>query len=114
TLHPSQPSVRPGAMGTRARDGLRPNNPQHEAGPRIEPPPSVACAIGRTPAATSADAPPDEPPEVRVKSQGFRVAPWSVDSVVAAQPNSGAVELQKMLRPAAWNRLINTVSSAPT
>ncbi len=47
--------------GVRSRESLRPTSPQHEAGMRTEPPPSLACAIGTTPAATAAAAPPDEP-----------------------------------------------------
>ena len=40
---------------------------------RIEPPPSLACAIGTMPAATAAAEPPDEPPGVRDGSHGLRV-----------------------------------------
>ena len=39
----------------RARVGLRPKSPQHEAGMRIDPPPSLPCAIGTIPLATAAD-----------------------------------------------------------
>ncbi len=42
---------------------------------RIEPPPSLACAIGTIPAATAAAEPPLEPPAVRPVSQGLRVGP---------------------------------------
>jgi len=38
--------------------------PAHDAGMRIEPPPSVPTASGPSPAATAAEAPPDEPPGV--------------------------------------------------
>ena len=38
------------------------DKPQHDAGIRIEPAPSLACAIGTTPEATIAALPPDEPP----------------------------------------------------
>ena len=42
---------------------------------RIEPPPSLAWAIGNIPPATAAEAPPEEPPEARPVSQGLtRVA----------------------------------------
>jgi len=44
--------------------GFIPNRPQQEAGIRIEPPPSLALAIGTIPAATAAEAPPEEPPLV--------------------------------------------------
>ena len=46
----------------RPREGLSPTRPQHEAGIRIDPPPSLAWAIGTTPAATNAAEPPEEPP----------------------------------------------------
>ena len=42
---------------------------------RIEPPPSLAWAIGNMPAATAAAAPPLEPPGERSRSQGLRVTP---------------------------------------
>src|SRR6516162_7640534 len=51
-----------GPSGLRARVGLRPTRPQHDAGMRIEPPPSLACASGTMPAATAAADPPEEPP----------------------------------------------------
>ena len=59
----------------RPNDGLRPKIPANEDGMRIEPPPSVPIARGPRPAETAADAPPDEPPGVRSRFQGFRVAP---------------------------------------
>jgi hypothetical protein len=42
--------------------GFRPDAPQHAAGIRMEPEPSVACATGTMPDATAAAAPPLEPP----------------------------------------------------
>src|SRR5215467_1591646 len=59
---PPHPSPASGAIDTRPRDGLSPNSPHCAAGIRIEPPPSVACATGRMPAATAAAEPPEEPP----------------------------------------------------
>ena len=50
-----------GPSGVRARVGFRPNNPHADAGYRIEPPKSSACAIGVMPAATAAAEPPLEP-----------------------------------------------------
>ena len=44
----------PGPHGVRPRLGLSPTSPQHEAGIRIEPAPSLPWAIGTAPAATSA------------------------------------------------------------
>ena len=43
------------------RDTFRPMLPLTPAGIRIEPPPSVACAIGTAPAATMAALPADDP-----------------------------------------------------
>jgi hypothetical protein len=42
---------------------------------RIEPPPSLPCAIGNMPPATAAAAPPLEPPGERSRSHGLRVIP---------------------------------------
>ena len=42
---------------------------------RIEPPPSLAWAIGNMPPATAAEAPPEEPPGERLVSQGLRLMP---------------------------------------
>jgi hypothetical protein len=42
---------------------------------RIEPPPSLPSAIVSMPSATAAAEPPDEPPALRVTSQGFFVGP---------------------------------------
>ena len=49
-----------------------PNSPQTLAGMRIEPPPSLPCANGTSPAATAAAAPPLEPPADRSRSHGVR------------------------------------------
>ena len=69
------PSPTKGPLGVRARVGFRPNNPQQDAGMRMEPPPSLAWATGTMPAATAAAAPPDEPPAVRSRFHGLRVVP---------------------------------------
>ena len=59
----------------RPRVGFSPKRPQAEAGMRIEPPPSVACASGTMPAATAAAEPPLEPPGARSWRHGLRVTP---------------------------------------
>jgi len=87
-------------LDTRPRLGFMPNRPQHEAGVRIEPPPSLAWAAGTMPLATAAAAPPDDPPGLRVRSQGLRVGPKATGSVVAARPNSGVFDLPKRTSPA--------------
>ena len=51
-----------GGSTMRPRVALRPTSPQAAAGMRMEPPPSLACAIGTTPAATRAADPPDDAP----------------------------------------------------
>ena len=61
--------------------GFRPTSPQHPAGIRIDPPPSVAVAIGAMPAAIAAAEPPDEPPGEASTFHGFLVAPYNRLSV---------------------------------
>src|SRR5262245_42650820 len=78
-LRPSYETA--GAGEILPRDGFSPTRPQQEAGMRTEPPPSVPCAAGASPAATAAAAPPLEPPGVRSRSHGLRQAPLSSDSV---------------------------------
>ena len=51
-----------GASELRPRVGFSPTRPQHEAGMRIDPPPSLACAAGTMPDATAAADPPEDPP----------------------------------------------------
>ena len=69
---PAPASVSPmGARLTRPRDGFSPNRPHSAAGMRIEPPPSVACAIGRPRAATMAAEPPEDPPGDRSAAPGI-------------------------------------------
>src|SRR4051812_37931097 len=100
TEAPAQPSL-DGANDTRPRDGFSPNRPQHDAGMRIDPPPSLALAAGAMPAATAAAAPPEEPPGVRERSQGLRQTPRSALSVTGHRPNSGVLVLPNRFRPAA-------------
>src|SRR5213592_4040587 len=102
--NPPQPSPRSGPSGLRARVGFIPNTPEAEAGMRIEPPPSVACATGRIRAATAAAAPPDEPPDECARFQGLRVGPNRRDSVVGINPNSGVALFPKMVTPALRKR----------
>src|SRR6476620_7378039 len=97
---PPQPSPRSGPSGLRARVGFKPNTPHAEAGIRIEPPPSLACANGTMPAATAAAEPPLDPPVVRVTSHGLRVGPNSAGSVVGMMPYSGVLVFPTTIRPA--------------
>src|SRR6185437_2816043 len=89
----------------RPRVAFRPTRPQAEAGIRIEPPPSVACAMGTMPAATAPADPPEEPPVECARFQGLCAGPYSFDSVVGRIPNSGTLVLPNGMRPAALNRV---------
>ena len=71
-------------FGIRPSVGLRPVTPQSAAGIRIDPPASVPIANGTAPDATAAAAPPEEPPAIRARSQGFRTSPKSGLTPVAA------------------------------
>ena len=99
--NPHHASPSSGASDSRARVGFSPTTPQHAAGERIDPPPSLAWAAGIMRAATAAAAPPLDPPAMREMSQGFRVGPWSKGSVLGFSPNSGALVRPTITRPAA-------------
>ena len=77
---------------------------------RIEPPASLPCAIGTTPAATAAAEPPLDPPGVRDVSQGLRVGPNRLGSVVTPIANSGVFVLPNTIRPAALYLATNSES----
>jgi len=80
--------------------------PQHDAGMRIEPPPSLACAIGTMPEATAPALPPDEPPEVSpllsdareaVEHKEFAAALADLDRFLAQNPGDReGAELKKL------------------
>ena len=70
-----------GPLETRPRLTLIPNSPHTLAGMRTDPPPSLACANGTSPAATAAAAPPLEPPAPREVSHGVRAAAATSGSV---------------------------------
>src|SRR4051812_37680112 len=53
-----------GPSDVRPLVGFSPTRPQHDAGMRIDPPPSFACATATMPLATAAAEPPLEPPVV--------------------------------------------------
>src|SRR5690606_11928630 len=113
TARPPQPSPRSGPMGTTPRDALNPYTPQQAAGIRMEPPPSLPCATGTTPVATATAAPPLEPPDERVRSQGFLVTfPYTVASVVGAMHSSGTVVRAYEMNPALSKRSARWESTA--
>ena len=87
----------------RARLVFRPTRPQHEAGMRIEPPPSFAWAAGNMPAATADAAPPLDPPGVSDVSHGLRVIPKRRFSAAVMWPNSGVFVRQASTNPARWS-----------
>src|SRR5690606_19211789 len=85
---------------------------QQDAGMRIEPPPSVACAIGSMPAATAAAEPPLDPPGVCSVFQGLRVGPKRCGSVTGIRPNSDEFVFPSTTRPAARQRRTSSLSAA--
>ncbi len=98
----------------RPRAGLRPTSPQHAAGMRIEPPPSLPCASGTMPDATAAAAPPDEPPGVLSVSHGLRAGPKRRDSVTGTIPNSGRFVFPTSTKPASRSRRTTNASRSGT
>src|SRR6185369_13542090 len=99
-----------GRLDVRPRDGLSPTTPHQAAGSRIEPPMSLACAAGTSPAATAAAAPPLDPAVERLVSHGFLHAPKAIGWVVGWQPNSGSAVLPIVTTPAARKRAPKMVS----
>src|SRR5688500_6817075 len=100
TVAPRHISPSIGRVGVRPRVGLSPKTPQHDAGIRIEPPPTPPPASGTIPLATAAPDPPDEPPTVTSGFHGFRQMPNYSDSVHGTRPNSGVFVLPTTIRPA--------------
>jgi len=62
TTNPIARSASSAQLGLRSRVIFSPTSPQHAAGMRIEPKPSLAWARGTMPLATAAAAPPLDPP----------------------------------------------------
>src|ERR1700737_2686643 len=88
----------------RPKLALNPGSPVKEPGIRVDPPPSLAVAMGTRPAATAAAEPPLDPPGVRSRFHGLRVTPSARDAVNATAPNSGAAVLPTGTAPAARRR----------
>ena len=103
-------SPRSGAWETRPRWGLSPTSPQQAAGMRMEPPPSLAWAIGTAPEDTAPAAPPDDPPVVRSGSHGLRAGPNRRGSVTGRMPNSGVWVLPTITKPASLKRRTSAAS----
>src|SRR5215213_10016513 len=100
----AKPSSSLTPFGTRLRLGFNPTSPLHDAGMRMEPPPSLAWAIGAMPEATAAPAPPLDPPGVCSGSHGLRVTPWASLSVYETVPNSGELVMPRGMKPAPMKR----------
>src|SRR5690606_19387976 len=105
----STPSVaRPSASTmrfvTRPRVGLSPTRPLHDAGTRIDPPPSPASAIGAIPAPTAMPDPLDDPPGVWAGFHGLRDVPSVSFSVKGSVPNSEVVVFPRGTKPASRSR----------
>src|SRR5579884_950401 len=96
------------SSGNRPRDGLSPTKPLQAAGIRIEPPPSLACAMGTTPAATNAPEPDDDAPAVYSVSHGLRTGPSRGCSAEALNPNSDNCVLPTEVKPVARNSRVKT------
>ena len=79
---------------------------------RIDPPPSLAVESGTMPEASAADDPPLDPPGVRSRFQGLRVAPNSSLSVKGMCPNSGVFVFPTTIAPAAFSRATSASSKS--
>ena len=88
---------------SRPNVGLKPTTPQNAAGRMTEPFVWLPTASGTTPAATAAAEPIDEPPGVRVVSQGLRVGPgWrNASSAVMVFPTITAPAARRLRTTAA-------------
>ena len=85
---------------TRPYVGLNPTTPHNEAGMRIEPPVSVPSAPSAMPVATAIADPLDDPPGMRVESQGLRAVPKCGLSPVTPRAISCVFVLPMMDAPA--------------
>ena len=92
----------------------KPTTPQNDAGPRSEPPRSVPSASGHMPVASAAAEPPLEPPAVRSRFHGLRVAPKTALTVFGPNANSGVFVLPMTMAPAARRRSTTSASSSGT
>src|SRR5688572_33460781 len=86
-----------------------PTSPQKPAGMRMDPPPSPPLAMVTSPPATAAALPAEDPPVVRVGSQGLRVMPWRRDTDTLSPPNSLAVVDPTETTPAPVSRSTSVV-----
>src|ERR1700742_4410120 len=99
------------SSGSRPRDGFSPTSPLQDAGIRIEPPPSLAWAIGTTPAATNAAEPDDDAPAVWSVFHGLRTGPSRGCSAEALKPYSDIWVLPSGVIPVARYVRANSLSA---
>src|ERR1041384_8177124 len=76
-----------------------PVTPHSDAGWRIEPPVSVAVAMGAIRAATAAAEPPELPPGTSAGSHGFLTGPYQLVSLEDPMANSPMCVLPSMTIP---------------
>src|SRR5678810_750095 len=88
--------------------------PHNDAGCLTEPPVSEPSATGTMPAATAVAEPPDEPPETRVVSHGFRTGPNAEFSFDDPMANSSQLVLPRMIAPAPSRRRVTVASKGGT
>ena len=104
SLPPTRPGIVPGVA-------FRVESPQHAAGIRSDPMPSLPCANGTIPAATAAADPPEDPPGVCPGRIGLSTAsPGSV--VVPHVQNCGFTVVPTAIAPALVNCWTNGFSRA--
>ena len=93
----------------RPGEGRRLVTPQKLAGVRNEPARSDPWASQAMPVAREAAAPPEDPPAVRRRSWGLRVAPKTSLKVLPPAPNSGVFDLAYTTAPLASS--VSTMTS---
>jgi hypothetical protein len=71
---------------------------------RSEPPPSEPVQIGSMPVASATAEPPEEPPGMRMGSNGLPEGPYTGLLELAPAPNSGTLVLPTTIAPASRQR----------
>jgi hypothetical protein len=98
--------------GTTRSVGRNPMTLPHAAGLRSEPPVSLPSAVATMRHASATAAPPLDPPALRERPHGLRVAPYTWLKVCDPAPNSGALVLPTATAPAAFIRATSRQSAA--
>src|SRR6201991_3269597 len=99
------------SSGSRPRDGFNPTSPLQDAGIRIEPPPSLAWAIGSTTAATNAPETDADAPAGGAVFHGLRPGPRRGCSAEALKPYSDIWVLPNGVIPVARYVRANSLSA---